>query len=485
MDLDVDYLLANPTDPELVANQRLCLNGRHIERIAPSPDLAGASRRVAMPPFANAHDHGRGFPTLSVGIADGPLEIWMARLGLEPRALSYLSTACAFTRMAEAGIGAVVHCHNTQDGRRLLEEAKGVAQAAQQVGIRVAFALPFAGENPFVYGETADLARFVDNPQAHPQLWAARHKRTLEEGLLIFEELKALETDTFTIQFGPVGPQWTNRETLEKIAEISAAENRRVHMHFLETKLQRDWADHHFPQGIVTYFDEIGLLSPRLTLAHCVWLQPWELDLLIQRGVTIACNLSSNMRLCSGFPPLPQIVRSGITFGIGLDGMALEDDDDILREARLVKGITQALAPGIDGPGDMNLMLPACLKALMQDGRYIVTGSRDGGRLAAGEVADVVVLDTGRIHATAPAMPLTPDILMSRLTHQDVDRLIINGKTIVENGRCRTVSRSDIEAELRSTARFIDARTNTDRQVHDLQMQDGIRRFYRSGAHLA
>ena len=485
MDLDVDYLLANPADPELVAGQRLRIDGRHIARVVPSPAGGEASRRVAMPPFANAHDHGRGFPTLSVGIADGPLEIWMARLGLEPRALSYLSTACAFSRMAEAGIGAVVHCHNTQDGRRLLEEAQGVAQAAHQVGIRVAFALPFAGENPFVYGETQDLARFVENPQAHPQLWGKRHKRTLEEGLRILEELKALETETFTVQFGPVGPQWTNRETLEKIAEISALENRRIHMHFLETQLQRDWADQHFPQGIVTYFDEIGLLSPRLTLAHCVWLRPAELELLTRRGVTIACNLSSNMRLCSGFPPLPQIIHSAIPFGIGLDGMSLEDDDDILRETRLVKGITQALAPGIDGPGDMNLALPACLKALMQDGRYIITGSHDGGRLAPGEVADVVVLDTGRVHAAGPAMPLTLDILMTRLTRQDVDQLIINGQTIVENGRCRTVSRADIEAELRDTALFIDARFDIDSQARTRQMQDGIRRFYRSGAHLA
>ena len=73
-------------------------------------------------------------------------------------------------------------------------------------------------------------------------------------------------------------------------------------MHLLETRYQREWSDHHHPHGVVKYLDDLGLLSPRLTLAHCTWAREDELDLLAQRGVTIAVNASSNLHLHSGLP---------------------------------------------------------------------------------------------------------------------------------------------------------------------------------------
>ncbi len=66
----------------------------------------------------------------------------------------------------------------------------------------------------------------------------------------------------------PNGMQWCSRAMLEGIAEASARTGRRVHMHFLETKYQRAWADQNCPQGAARYLKEIGLLTNRLTLAH-------------------------------------------------------------------------------------------------------------------------------------------------------------------------------------------------------------------------
>ena len=63
-------------------------------------------------------------------------------------------------------------------------------------------------------------------------------------------------------------------------------------MHLLETRYQREWADREFPGGIVRYLDSIGFLSERITLAHCAWARPDELDLLAERNVTISVNTS-------------------------------------------------------------------------------------------------------------------------------------------------------------------------------------------------
>ncbi len=112
-----------------------------------------------------------------------------------------------------------------------------------------------------------------------------------------------------TVQYGPTGVQWCSTPLLEAIAQASADHDRPVHMHLLETRYQRAWADETHPEGIVRFLDDLGLLTPRLTLAHCVWARPDELSLLAERGVTIAVNTSSNLYLKSGIAPVADMLR--------------------------------------------------------------------------------------------------------------------------------------------------------------------------------
>lgn len=128
------------------------------------------------------------------------------------------------------------------------------------------------------------------------------------------------------VQYGPTGLQWCSDALLSAIAERSAQTGRRIHMHLLETEPQRQWADAAYPEGIVARLAEIGLLSPRLTLAHCVWARPEELDLLARHGARIAVNTSSNLHLYSGLAPVPGMLEAGVEVAMGLDGCAFDED---------------------------------------------------------------------------------------------------------------------------------------------------------------
>lgn len=267
---------------------------------------------VAMPALANAHDHGRGLATLACGVADAPLEHWMADLARQPRVDPYDTAALALARLAGSGVAAVYHCHNTQDGSALFDEAEAVSRAARDTGVRVAFGWPFFDANPLVYGDHAELARFLPAAQREAVVTLEQRLRPCAVNMALFERASVLEHDTFALHYHPVAPQWAQPETLVAIAEASARSGRRVHTHLLETRLQREWADARFPDGFVQWLDTIGLLSPRLTVAHGVWLRPDELALLAARGVTLSVNVSSNLRLRSGLPPLTQIAASEI-----------------------------------------------------------------------------------------------------------------------------------------------------------------------------
>ena len=132
----------------------------------------------------------------------------------------------------------------------------------------------------------------------------------------------------------------------------------RIHMHLLETPYQRVWADRAFPEGVVRYLADIGFLSSRTTLAHCTHARPEELDLIAQHGARIVTNFSSNLHLHSGLAPIADAWRRGCAVAVGTDGLALDEDDDALREMRLVQ-MAQVL------PGKVNGILRTILIWLM------------------------------------------------------------------------------------------------------------------------
>src|SRR5258707_1984671 len=107
-------------------------------------------------------------------------------------------------------------------------------------------------------------------------------------------------------------------------------------MHLLETVYQRAWADQNFPQGIVRYLRDIGFLSERLTLAHCIHARPDELEMIAASDTRIVTNFSSNMHLRSGLAPIAAAHQCGCGIAVGGDRLALDEHDDALRRMRLV-----------------------------------------------------------------------------------------------------------------------------------------------------
>ncbi len=107
------------------------------------------------------------------------------------------------------------------------------------------------------------------------------------------------ESARFTVQYGPVGMEWCSDDLLAQVAQRADRTQRRIHMHMLESRIQRSWADRTYAEGPVARLKQLGLLSPRLTLAHGVWLCPAEHKLLAAHGVTVSVNTSSDLRLKS------------------------------------------------------------------------------------------------------------------------------------------------------------------------------------------
>ena len=109
--VSVERLLASPGRDRARRNVRLDIGDGRITGIGDAV-VARSGTGLALPAMVNAHDHGYGVRPPALGGADDALECWIAsfsRITIEPR----LEAAVAFGRMALAGIGATVHCHNS------------------------------------------------------------------------------------------------------------------------------------------------------------------------------------------------------------------------------------------------------------------------------------------------------------------------------------------------------------------------------------
>src|SRR5882672_5884017 len=131
---------------------------RHDNGIITSIDKAAAPpparRTFVIPAFVNAHDHARP-TTSSFGAVDMPLESWILRSAFGTPPDPYLAAASAMARSARAGCGAMmIHYTRPSGTMALIEEAKAIARAADDVGNRIAFALAVRDQNPVVYGDS-------------------------------------------------------------------------------------------------------------------------------------------------------------------------------------------------------------------------------------------------------------------------------------------------------------------------------------------
>src|SRR5260221_11477017 len=257
MDLVVERLLARPAQRRAERDRALRFSNGRITAVTEATPGSGAGL-LAMPALANARDHAGAVKPVALGALELPLELWLAAIVGAPRVDPYLIGAVAFGRSALGGAGSVM-CHyvRPQGGMSLVDEAREIARAARDVGVRIAFALSMRDRNAIAYGEDERTLALIDEKDraAVRSRLAPKPLPPAEQVALVDEIGRAIESDLVTVQFGPAAVQWCSHALLSAIAERSAATGRRVHMHLLETRYQREWADREYPQGMLKFLD--------------------------------------------------------------------------------------------------------------------------------------------------------------------------------------------------------------------------------------
>ena len=248
------------------------------------------------------------------------------------------------------------------------------------------------------------------------------------------------------------------------------------HIHLVETYYQKQYGIRTWGKTPVAHLKDLGFLGPEVSCAHAVWLTDDDIDLLGQSNTTLCHNVSSNLRLKNGVAPVNGMWARGVNVAMGTDSTAINDDDDMLQEMRLVSKIHRQ--PGIGAPAinSHQVLRMATLNAAAPTFFHDEIGALEKGRRA-----DVVLLDMTDIQGPY----LDPDVhivdaLLYRGKARHVDTVIIGGEVVLRNGRFTRINKEDVLRELKDRfARPLETSVVETRQMVE-QLLPHVERFYQS-----
>jgi len=413
------------------------------------PDVAvlGSGRHVVLPGFVNAHHH-IGLTPVQLGSPDMPLELWFVTR-LACRAVDpYLDTLYSAFEMVASGITTVQHLHGWAPGgpEQVAGAAEAVIRAYEDIGMRVSYSFAVRDQNRLVYQDDEAFTRSLPAAlQAPLRRHFARFRLDLDDTITLFGHLygRHHNKDRVKIQLAPANLHWCSDAALERLAATAETYDVPLHMHLVETAYQKEYARRRSGGTALDHIARFGLLGPRMTLGHGVWLCEADLERIAATGTHICHNCSSNFRLRSGMAPLNAFEARGINVAIGLDEAGINDDRDMLQEMRMV--LRAHRTPGMDD----GVPTVAQVFRMATAGGALTTpyGARIG-TLEPGRAADLVLIDWEKLawpylDAATPVL----DAVLQRARSEGVDLVMVAGEVVFENGG---FTRVDREATLRA-----------------------------------
>jgi 5-methylthioadenosine/S-adenosylhomocysteine deaminase len=230
-------------------------------------------------------------------------------------------------------------------------------------------------------------------------------------------------------------------DLLRSIGARARANHLVVHTHASEQRDETNLVRQRFGTPNIQLLANMGLADTNACLAHCVWPEPEELDVLESGGASVVHCPSSNMKLGSGAAPLAEYLERGVNVALGADGAASNNRLDGWEELRLA-GLLGKFRDGPAAVAAVDLFEAATIGGARALGLDV-----DIGSLEVGKYADVAVLDLQRAHAVGPDDIYTRLVYSARAT--DVRLVTVGGKVVVENGVLTAFKEADtvVEAE--------------------------------------
>jgi len=425
-----DWLIASPPRPPRRDWGIRVLDGK-VAEVAPNADLRQrypqdeiweAPGQVLAPGFVDAHTHLYGVLAHGIPLDKAPSGFWpfledfwwpLVENRLDQEMIC-AATDIQTARMVQSGITSFYDCQEAPNA--LPGILKTQAKVLEKRGLR--------GILSFEATQRVSEANAQLGLRENAEFIASRPAGSLLSGLMCFHT-------TFTCSAGFI------RQAFDMAKQYDAL----THAHVSEGVYEPQYCLEKFGVRPMFYYDSLGVLGPGMLASQCVQLSPEEVSLMAARGVRVTHMPLSNCEVGGGIAPVPQLLKAGVTVGLGSDGY-IHDFFEVMRGAFLIHKAAQ-LNPQV---------MPAHqVWQLATEGGAKVLSLEKVGRLEPGWQADFQLI--------APELP-TPleehnlyDQLLLYCHARDVKATVVAGKTLMRNGQVLNVDWTELKANAHAAAK--------------------------------
>ena len=418
------------------------------------PNLAGsldqapnrtidARGKLAVPGFVNAHYHSHD--TLLKGCFETiPLEMWL--LNALPPSWPKRSTEEVRARTL---IGAVECIHSgittIQDMLTIFpfdpEHVETALNAYDDIGLRTVFALQIGNQRGL---DRVPFWKELVPPDKHHYLSASVEPFAGLDPLDAVENEYLRERDSrarVTWGFAPTSPEYCTPDMLERLADLSKRYDLPVYTHIYESKSMAVAGRFLMPEhdgSQIKYLKSTGMIGPRLSLAHSVWMLPEEIEIIAETGTNVVCNPVGNLKTKSGIPPIREYLEAGVNVGIGCDNSSCSDAQNMFQAMKMFASLSAVSHVEPGPPLATDVIRSATVSGAQTAGLGGVVGE-----IKEGYKADLSLLDLSG-PSFIPLNSVARQLVFSE-SGQDVDTVIIDGQVVMEEGRIATINETELK----------------------------------------
>lgn len=419
------------------AGQRAILAER-----GPFDEMIGGPDVAVLPGFVNAHYHTECWT--APGLIDeifelGNLYVGSSMIDTDFEVIELLATY-GLVQALKGGQTTTVDAFYGRLAMPLLG-AEGVLRAYERLGMRTAFAVSFRDQNRYAHmSDERVLATMppaiADEIRNSPLGYAWPTEQMVD----IFAELHQ-RWDGRDGRFRViVAPDWTpacSDDLYVRCRQVADEFDVPLTSHVLETRSELMWNADNVGESAVRRLADLGVLGPDVSFSHFVWATDEDIRIAADYGVTIAHCIGSNMRTSVGLCRVRDILEAGGRIAFGTDGASIGDREDFLTEIRTATTMQRFPDRFDEHRLDSTVVLDAATRA-----GAVAAGFGDRiGTLEPGSLADLICVDTGRIMfpRTRYERDRILDVLIDRADRTDIKLVMVDGRTVVENGKVLTV----------------------------------------------
>ena len=383
-----------------------------------------AHNRVVIPGFVNTHSH--LYQTLLKGLGDDlKLIDWLQAI--------IFSTAGHFTKESYY-YGALLGCIEliksgctcVVDNNPLLIDEQlrdGLIGAFRDSGIR------------FI---EAGMARDANIFGIIPDELVQDTKEATESTVAAIKKWHGKDNGRINVWFSIGTVFTTSEEFMANASNLAEKYGVGICVHLHESKHEvEEWKKRFGTTPIKYLHKKIDFLNSNVLAAHCVWVDDKDIQILKNTNTKVSHNPISNMYLASGIAPIPKMLRTGVTVGLGDDGAACSGSSDMFE---LIK--TAVLLHKVAEADPTAITAEKALEMATIEGARAIGLQKEIGSIELGKRADLTIIDTKKSNFYPINRAHSQLVYCAKA--ENVDTIIVNGKIVMENGIVKTINEQDV-----------------------------------------